>query len=322
MSYLYSDSNIYKTTVRFQFTRNHMQQSRLTGTITANNADTIVSQQIIGEIFHDRPAIKGLADTVELDNFFTQTAGCRRHLYGIICLRSVLIQQIMVAFDAIFGLGAAGSAATHNPFPLHPQNGLALALAGLCHFFPQFFQLQIFGVVGLIVIDLSPGKLRDMVYHSFQEIAVVSDHYQAAFETAQPVFQPSYHLTVQMVGRLVHHQNICRVYQGSHQRNALALTAGQGSDFLFKVGQSKLHQHGLGFIFIQRTKFFREMQEYLLQNGGIVIHHRILGKIAHLHIGIAGNAAFVRFDNACQHLQERRLTGTVDTDDTGLISLV
>ena len=129
-------------------------------------------------------------------------------------------------------------------------------------------------------------------------------HDQSALEPAEPVLQPGGHLRVQMVCRLVQHQHVRRVDERRRQGHPLPLTAGEGADFLLKVRQAQLVQHGLGLVFVQGPELRREVQEHLLQHRGVILHHRVLGQVADLNIGVPGDAAPIRLCDAGQDLQE------------------
>ena len=91
---------------------------------------------------------------------------------------------------------------------------------------------------------------------------------------------------------------------------------------MLKVRQAQLVQHGLGLVLVQRPEFRREVQEHLLQHRGVIVHHRVLGQVADLHIGIPGDAALVRLCDAGQDLQKGGLAGAVDADDAGFVAFI
>ena len=322
MADLHGSTLFHIAPVRSQHSRRHMQQGRFARAVAAHDADAVIPEKVVGKVSDDGSAVIVLAHIVQFDDLAAQAAGGCSHLQGIVGFRRVLVFKCFVTFDAVFGFCGAGLAAPHDPFPLHTQDGLALAFAGFRHFRPLFLQFQIFRIIRFIMIDLTPGKLRNMVHNPFQEIPVMGNHHQTSPEGPEPVFQPGNHLAVQMVGGLIQHQNIRRMHQRGHQGHPLALTAGEGSHLLGKIRKAQLRQHGLGLIFIQFPEFRRKMQKYLLQNGSIVLHHGILRKKAHLDIGIAGNTASIRLQCPGQHFQKGGFTGTVDADDAHLIPFI
>ena len=201
---------------------------------------------------------------MQLDDLAPKAGGGRRQLHRFVRFRGGLVPQGLIALNAVLGLGGSGTTPPHDPLPLHTQNRLALALTGLRHFCPLGFQLQIFGVIGLIVIELSPGKLSDVVHHPLQKIAVMGDHHKAALEAAEPVLQPGDHSAVEVVGGLIQHQHICRMDQRRGKGHPLALTAGEGSHLAFKVRKTQLCEHGLGLVFVQGAKLRGKVEKDLL----------------------------------------------------------
>ena len=290
---LHSGADVHRAAVRGQLPGKQPQQRGFSGAVVPHDADAVIPQQIIGEVANNRAAPVGLADIVQFDQLFTQTAGRRRQLHGVIRLRGLLIFQGLISLDTVPAFGGPGPAATHDPLPLRPQDGLPLPLTGLRHLRPLGLQFQIFGVIGLVVVQLAPAQFRDVVHHPLQKVAVMGHHHQPALEPAEPVLQPGSHLRVQMVGGLIQNQHIRRMNQRRRQRHPLPLSAGEGTHLLLIVRQAQLVEHGLGLIFIQLPEFLGEMQEYLLQNGGVILHGGILLQQAYLHVGIPGNRSGV-----------------------------
>ena len=64
------------------------------------------------------------------------------------------------------------------------------------------------------------------------------------------------------------------------------------------------------------------VEKDLLQDGGFVLHHRVLGQDADLHVGVPGHMALVRLRSAGQDLQKGGFSGAVDADDAGFVPLV
>ena len=319
---LHRGAHVHRAAVRRQLAGDQVEEGGLAGAVPAHDADPVIPQQVVGEAADDGPAVKGLGHVPQLDDLLPQAAGGRRHLHRLVRLRRVLIQQGLIPLDALPGFRGPGPAAPHDPLPLHPEDGLALALAGLRHLLPLLPQLQVLGVVGLVVVQLPTGELRDVVHHPLEKIPVVGHHHQAALEPAEPVLQPGHHLAVQVVGGLVQDQHVRRVDQGRRQGHPLPLAAGEGAHLLGKVRDPQPVQHGLGLILVQRPELGGEVEEHLLQHGGVLVHHRVLGQQADLDVGVPGDGAPVRLRDAGEHLQKGGLAGAVDADDAHLVPLV
>ena len=110
--------------------------------------------------------------------------------------------------------------------------------------------------------------------------------------------------------------------QSRGQSHPFALTAGEGADFLGEIRQPQAVEHGFGLVFVQLPKLGGEVEKYLLENGGVILHGRILGKNADLHIGIAGDRTGVGLRQSGQDLEEGGFSGAVDADDSGFITFV
>ena len=285
----------------------------------AHDADAVVPQHAVGEVPQHPARVVLLAHVPQLDDLSSQAAGGRRQADALVRLRGLLVPQGLIALDAVLALGGPGLAAPHDPLPLRPQDGLTLALAGLGHLRPLGLQFQVFGVVGLVVVELPPGELRDVVHHPLQKVAVVGHHDEPAPEAAEPVLQPGDHGGIQVVGGLVQDQHVRRVDKGRRQGQALALPAGEGPHLPLKVREPQPRQHRFRLVLVELPELRREAQKDLLQNGGILPHHGVLGEEAHLHVGVPGDAALVRLDLPGEHPEEGGFPGAVDADDTHLI---
>ena len=71
--------------------------------------------------------------------------------------------------------------------------------------------------------------------HAIEKASIVSDEQQIQIRVAQKFFQPVDRRDVQVIGRLVQHQQIRLAHQGTRQGYALAPTAGQAADFCIGV---------------------------------------------------------------------------------------
>ena len=77
----------------------------------------------------------------------------------------------------------------------------------------------------MVVLDLD-----DAVGDPIEEVTVVRDDDERAFEAAEPLFEPRQALHVKEVRRLVHQQNVGRLQQNLRQRRAVAPSAGKLRD--------------------------------------------------------------------------------------------
>ena len=133
---------------------NQIEQGGFARTVPADDAHAVVSGDPVGEVAEDGVVPEGLAHVVQLDRLAPQAAGESCHLEGAVGLRAGLGFQLLVAGNSVLVFRAAGLGAAHDPLVLHAEDGLALALAGFGHLGPLSLQLQVFGVVGLVVVEL------------------------------------------------------------------------------------------------------------------------------------------------------------------------
>ena len=145
---------------------NQIEQGGLARTVAADDAHAVVSGDPVGEVAEDGVVPEGLAHVVQLDGLAPQAAGEGRHLEGTVSLRAGLGLQLLIAGNSVLVFGAAGLGAAHDPLVFYPQDGLALALGGLLHLLLLGLQLQVLGVVGLVMADVAVRQLRDAVGHA------------------------------------------------------------------------------------------------------------------------------------------------------------
>ena len=176
---------------------------------------------------------------LERDDLFAEPARGRGQLHRAVALRRFLVFEGLIAVDALLALGAAGLAAAQDPFALDAQDRLPLALGRLGHLRAQ---LQIAGVIRLVVIELAARELRDVVHDALKKVPVVRHHDEPALIPPQPVLQPGDHLRVKVVRRLVEHQHVRRMDERRAQSRAAAFAAGERVEFA--VGHS-LHSNQL-----------------------------------------------------------------------------
>ena len=95
-----------------------------------------------------------------------------------------------------------------NPFQLAAQDVVHLGSLGIVVVDSLLSLLQEVLVIAPVDIDRAVVKLEHSVADPVQEITVVSNHQQGAAGMAQIILQIFYSIDVQMVGRLVHYEEI------------------------------------------------------------------------------------------------------------------
>ena len=103
--------------------------------------------------------------------------------------------------------------------------------------------LQVVGVVAAIGIDALIVELQYHVAHLVEEESVVGHHKDGLVAPVQIAFQPFYHFQVEMVGRLVEHQEVWLGNQHVGKCHTLLLSTAQLSHGLLQVGDVQLCEY-------------------------------------------------------------------------------
>ena len=142
----------------------------------------------------------------------------------------------------------------------------------------------------------------------------MGDHQYNAAEPSQIIFQPCDHLIVQMVRRLIQQKEIRRGFQNLCQRNFFLLAAGQVGNRRIIRKNSQTCQ-----IALHHPAVFRFRILNIRLDRRPLGKFRILRKIGDSQSVLADHLAFVRLFQTCDHPQKRRLSGTVNPDNSDLL---
>ena len=94
-----------------------------------------------------------------------------------------------------------------------------------------FALAQIVGIAAGIFLYAAVARQHEhAVDQPVEEVAVVADQQQRAFVVVQHVLQQVERVDVEIVGRLVEHEQVARLGERARQEQAVALAAGQGAD--------------------------------------------------------------------------------------------
>ena len=94
-------------------------------------------------------------------------------------------------------------------------------------------------VVAAVGIQPLAGQFPDAVGDAVEEVAVVRHHHHAAAPLQQHAFQPFGGLQIEMVGRLVHQQQVRFLQEQASQQAAGALPAAQVRQRQVMLGRGK-----------------------------------------------------------------------------------
>ena len=106
-------------------------------------------------------------------------------------------------------------------------------------FLPLFQKVLI---VSFIYVYVSPFHFHYRVAHAVEEIAVVGDHEKGAAGTAEKAFEVLYRIYVQVVGRLVHNEEVGLACQHLGECHPLDLASGEFLHFPGTVAQLEIRE--------------------------------------------------------------------------------
>ena len=167
-----------------------------------------------------------------------------------------------------------------------------------------------------------PVEHKQMIYHLIHEVTVVRNHYHAPLKVLKVFFKHLEGYDIEVVGRLVEHQEVGIAHQHRAQIQTAALTSAQ-----------LIHIAMLGFgseeEMLQKLGGGEALSVSELYHFGYVLHH-----VNHLHLLVklqsllrivteAHGLAYVKRSLvglllAHQNLDEGRFSGTVVSHDTHL----
>ena len=165
-----------------------------------------------------------------------------------------------------------------------------------------------------VQLDVGPAfasQLQHPVAQPAQEHAVVRHEDHRAVELRQRIDQHFLRRQIQVVGRLVEHQEVRRVEQHARHDEARLLASRQRPDLLLDVLAGELKRAEQ--VAQRADGLERKILLDLLPDRelGIEQLRRLLREVAHLHAGADTHVAPVRRQRAGDHLQQRRLAGAV-----------
>ena len=230
------------------FTRQHPQQRRLAAAVGAEDAQTHAGRQRQTEPLDERPRVEALGDLLRNQQPLGPAVGgieldahrsCGRPPGD----RRQLILQLRRAVYPRPRLPRARLRAVLQPldFAPHPvRQGLLILLLP-----PQrlVLLLQEVAVVSARIQDarrIAAVQLDDPVGDVLEEVAIVADDQERQGFRAQQLLQPQDALDVEMIGGLVHQQQVGRAHQSAGDRQALRPAARQRGGRLLRVGKADL----------------------------------------------------------------------------------
>ena len=211
------------------FFQSHQQfdEGGLARAVVANDTHLLVAREGVEEIFQDNlVGPEGFGDIVGLEYLVTDVGTLQFQARALLlnALMGALL-QLVEGLLAVAGLVAAGRRGAAHPFqfaPVEVVGPLYFAVAGIDALLAF---LEVVAVIAVVNVELARVKLHNLIADTVEEIAVVGDHQQSERRRLQKLLQPLYHVQVEVIGRLVEHQQVGLHHEHAGQGDTLHLSA-------------------------------------------------------------------------------------------------
>ena len=153
-------------------------------------------------------------------------------------------------------------------------------------------------------------EFEDAVGDAVEHVTVMGDEQQPAAVLGQPFLQPRDRADVEVVRRLVEHEEVRLGHEQARQRRALGLATAELADGrVEQTAHAELVENRLGLPPVAHGVAHRGTRE-----------HGALIEVADADVASASHHTRFRFDAAGQHVEQRRLAGAVEADDGGAVA--
>jgi hypothetical protein len=207
-----------------------VEQGGLAGAVGPHHAEALVGgEQQVEPTEEQRPRAVAVAGAVELDDLVAEAGRAEVEVELARAGRGLgpALDQRGGRRDPGLGLAGAGRGAPSQPGQLATgqvapgrlgTRGLLLALGP---------GLEVGAVAALVHVGVAPVELEDAGGDPVEHMAVVGDEHEPAPVAGQPVLEPGDAVDVEVVGRLVEHQQVEGVHEEAGQGDPLPLTPGE-----------------------------------------------------------------------------------------------
>ena len=337
----------HRAAVGGQFAQNHLQQRRLASAIRTQQTYLVATQNGAAELLNNILFAKRLADICQLGHdlalIAVALAGSDIHIHTaqhITALRTAG-PQFLQSGNTALAASAAGFHAFANPdFFLGQQLvGLGVDDRLLCQLL--FLLQHVLREVARIGAQNAPVQLHNACGNAVQKAAVVGNGDDAALEGNQQLLQPLNRVQVQVVGRLIQQQHVRTGHQRLSQCHALAGAARQAAyqsggvqvqalQRLFypllpvpgvislNLGLQRIQVFALAAsqIALANCNHFSQTIGSRLKNRVLRIQVRLLSHISNTNLVLNLKLTVIRFGQAAQNLEQRRLASAIAADQT------
>ena len=215
--------------VGLHHSQKHFDECGFTHAVMAYDSEFLVAGEHVVEIVENHFVAPAFGDMARLE-YLRSDIGRGNGVEFHILLREVkagAFLQVVERVDTVFGFAGACLGLTVHPLLLATQCVAHLCKLG-AHSLDAFgASAQIFIVVTLIGEYAAAVYFDYFVAHAVKEIAVVCDHKQSHVLAREVAFEPFDDAYVEVVGRLVEHNQVGFLEYGACYGHAFALSAGK-----------------------------------------------------------------------------------------------
>ena len=212
----------------------NFEQRALAHAVGADERHAVARAQLEAHVFKHRLAVIGLAQALNLQRLLAAAAArleaeAHMSLLDGLFQPLQLVQTLLAAFSGLDALFPVEAAVTLND-GLFPLDFLLLQVVGLHAIFKVRGALA--HVLGVVAGEFDHAAAENFAHRGadvIQEIPVMADEQQRPLVFRQIALQPFDGLQIEVVGRLVHEDDVGLLQKQFGQRKARPLAAGEGA---------------------------------------------------------------------------------------------
>ena len=308
--------------VGLNLAQQHLDEGRFSRSVITHNTHLLEAGKVVVEVVENHlllsPVVESLAHILAFENLRTYING--RSLQSYLPVFDALLRHLFQLVESILAVFRLVSASLR--LTAHPVEFPAVEILRVLYFGSQIVHsllplLQIVGIIAPVGVDGAVVEFQNRIAHLVQEESVVRNHEDGLVATVQITLQPFYHLQIQVVGRLIQHQEVGFRNQHISQRHSLLLSAAELSHRLFQVGNVQL---GENLFCLQHLLRIILMIEACLQHTFLRIKLRRLLQIAHLQVASVDDVSALVALFIHQHRHECRLSRAVSRHESHFLS--
>ena len=252
----------------------------LAGAVDADEADPVAGAEPPGGVREQRPLAAHQVDVLEVDDVLAEPLGGEPLQLEPVARRRHVVDQRVGGVDPELRLRGPRRRAAAQPGQLLAHQVLPAHLRGRRLPLPLGLGEHERGVPALVGVDDAvvhlPGRLADRV----EEPPVVGDHDQRGRARGEVGGQPGDRLDVEVVGRLVEHEQVVVAEQQRGQRAAAALAAGEAEHRAVEGDAGQQHLDDLAGARVGRPLVVGPAAEHGLADGVGVVELVALVEVA------------------------------------------